>query len=230
MPAEISTSFVQIPSELLTDPKISALDLRIYAILMDFGRKARGYSQIGHKYLGRLVGKHPQTIAKSLKRLTELGYISIDRIGLNRNDRIRCRKTVPSQNRSERKSKNKKTNRLSPLLLEDRSTKKRYKASHSNPKPTTDQKPSEALPNPLRSSIDIEAIHKHQPLTDRLSDRLNMALRPASVSYWFKDMAVINNDDDTMTISVGRNQIDWIQEHYSKLLDKTAGKKVNIVI
>ena len=230
MPAENSTSFVQISSELLTDPQISALDLRIYCILMDFGRRGRGFSGIGHKYLGRLVSKHPQTVAKSLKRLTQLGYISVERIGLNRADRIRCRKTVPNQNRSECRSRIKKTSRQSVPLLQDRSTKKRYKTSHSNPKSTTDQIPSEALPNPLRSSIDIEAIHKHQPLTDRLSDRLNMALRPASVSYWFKDMAVINNDDDTMTISVGRNQIDWIQEHYSKLLDKSAGKKVNIVI
>ena len=100
----------------------------------------------------------------------------------------------------------------------------------SNTPTTTDLKPSEALPDPLRSSIDIEAIHKHQPLTDRLSDRLNTALRPASVECWFKDMAVISDDDASMTISVGRNQVDWIDEHYSKLLDKAAGKKVNIVI
>ena len=230
MPAETSISFVQIPSELLTDPKISALDLRIYCILMDFGRKARGYSQIGHKYLGRLVGKHPQTIAKSLKKLTELGYIDVERIGLNRADRIRCRKTVPNQNPTERRSKIKKTSRQSPHLLQDRSTKKIYKTNHSNPQATTD------LIDDLRGSgkasegFKLEAILKHQPLTDRLSDRLNMALRPASVECWFKDMAVISDDDDTTTISVGRNQVNWIQEHYSKLLDKTAGKKVNIVI
>ena len=234
MPAESSTSFVQIPSEILIDPEISALDLRIYAILMDFGFKGRGWSQIGHKYLGRLVGKHPQTIAKSLKRLTELGYISIDRIGLNRNDRIRCRKTVPNQNRSERRSKIKKTSQQSVPLLQDRRTKKIYKTNHSNPQATTDLKPSEALPDtlpdPLRSSIELAAIHKHQPLTDLLSDRLNMALRPASVACWFKDMVVINDDDTSTTISVGRNQVDWIDEHYSKLLDKVAEKKVNIVI
>ena len=230
MPAENSTSFVQIPSEILIDPEISALDLRIYAILMDFGFKGRGWSQIGHKYLGRLVGKHPQTIAKSLKRLTELGYISIDRIGLNRNDRIRCRKTVPSQNRSERRSKIKKTSQQKVPLLQDRSTKKRYKTSHSNPKPTTDQKDDLRRSKGVRSSVDDEAILKHQPITDRLRDRLNTTLRPASVACWFKDMAVINDDDTSTTISVGRNQVDWIDEHYSKLLDKVAEKKVNIVI
>jgi len=238
MPAETSTSFVQIPSELLTDPKISALDLRIYVICMDFGRKGRGYSNIGHKYLGRLVGKHPKTIAKSIKNLTDQGYIVVDRIGLNRNDRIRCQKTV---RRSSDKQKSDGTPTIPqgsqptlPSSIRDRSTKKIYKGKTynraSNTPTTTDLKSSEALPDPLRSSIDIEAIHKHQPLTDRLSDRLNMALRPASVECWFKDMAVISDDDASMTISVGRNQVDWIDEHYSKLLDKAAGKKVNIVI
>ena len=91
-------SFVQLPSEILIDPEISALDLRIYAICMDFGRKSRGFSQIGNRHLGRLVGKHPKTIAKSIKRLTELGYIKVERIGLNRNDRLRCKKTVKRDN------------------------------------------------------------------------------------------------------------------------------------
>jgi len=238
MPAETSTSFVQIPSELLTDPKISALDLRIYVICMDFGFKGRGYSQIGHQHLGRLVGKHPKTIAKSIKNLTNQGYIVVDHIGQGRNDRIRCQKTV---RRSAEKQKSDGTPTIPqgskptiPASIRDRSTKKRYKAKTynraSNPQATTDPKPSEALPDPLRSSIEIEAIHKHQPRTDHLSDRLNMALRPASVACWFKDMAVIDEDDTSTTISVGRNQVDWIQEHYSKLLDKTAGKKVNIVI
>ena len=115
-----TSSFVQIPSEILIDPEISALDLRIYCVLMDFGRRGRGFSQIGHKYLGRLVGKHPKTIAKSINRLAELGYISVERIGLNRNDRIRCRRTVQRENPTERIGKNKKTTQPSVIPYQKR--------------------------------------------------------------------------------------------------------------
>jgi len=42
-------------------------------------------------------------------------------------------------------------------------------------------------------------------------------------------MAVIDDDDDVMTISTGHNEVDWIKEHYSNLLDKMVKKKVLIV-
>lgn len=228
-----TSSFVQIPSEILIDPEISALDLRIYCVLMDFGRRGRGFSQIGHKYLGRLVRKHPKTIAKSINRLAELGYISVERIGLNRNDRIRCQKTVHRQKSDGAPTIPQGSNPTLPSSIRDRSTKKRYKVPHNslplNTLPATTPKPSEALPNALRSSIDLEAIKRHRPITDRLSERLYMVLRPASVASWFNDMAVIDDDDTAMTISVGHKQVDWVEEHYSKLLNRAAEKKVLIV-
>jgi len=233
----MSASFVQLPSEILIDPDLTALDLRIYAICMDFGRKSKGFTQIGHQHLGRLVGRHPQTIAKSIKRLTALGYIKVERIGLNRNDRIRCQKTVRRENstevRSERVYKVENTTQHSVPHLVDKSTKKRYKGpsdilTSNEPKPIP-HNPSQAFPYPLRSPITLEAVVKYQDITDRLSDQLYNALRPASYEYWFKNMAVIDDDDDLMTISVGHNQIDWVKEHYVELLDKMVEKKVNIV-
>ena len=227
----MSASFVQLPSEILSDPNISALDLRIYAICLDFGRKSKGYTQIGHQHLGRLVGKHPQTIAKSIKRLTELGYIKVERIGLNRNDRIRCQKTVRRENRSERIGKIKETTQHSVPHLVDKSTKKRYKEPSAilpaNQSKQANNRPK-TLPDQPRSTQTLADIKSHQPLTDRLSDQLSQAIRPATFSNFFKNMAVIEADEGSITISVG-HQVDWIEKHYSDLLAKVADKKVNIV-
>ena len=123
----MANSFVQLPSEILTDPDITALDLRIYAILMDFGRKGRGYSQIGHQYLGKLVGKHPKTVVKSIKRLAELGYITVERIGLNRNDRLRCKKTVKREKSDGTPTIHQEGAPKHHSSIIDISTKKRYK-------------------------------------------------------------------------------------------------------
>ena len=232
----MSASFVQLPSEILIDPNISALDLRIYAICLDFGRKSKGFTQIGHQHLGRLVAKHPQTIAKSIKRLTKLGYIKVERIGLNRNDRIRCQKTVRRENstevRSERVGKIKETSQHSVPHLVDKRKKKRYKEPSAilpaNQSKQTASTPPKTLPDQPRSTQTIAEAKSHQPLTDRLSDKLSQAIRPATFTNFFKNMAVIEDDEGSMTISVG-HQVEWIENHYSDLLDNLADKKVLIV-
>ena len=86
--------FIQIPVELLSDQQVSALELRLYAVLLHYGLEGSGKSQAGHKLLGKNLNVHPKTIARSLKNLQELGWITIQRVGLNRNDRIKCLKTV----------------------------------------------------------------------------------------------------------------------------------------
>lgn len=225
----MANSFVQLPSEILIDPDITALDLRIYAILMDFGRKSRGFTQIGHQYLGKLVGKHPKTVAKSIKRLAELGYITVERIRLGRADIIRCKKTVKREKSEGAPTIHQKGAPKHHSSIIDISTKKRYKSpsdilTSNKPKPTPHNPPT-TLPHPLRPT----QAKSYQPLTDRLSDQLYKALRPTSYEYWFKNMAVIDDDDDLMTISVGHNQVDWIKEHYVNLLDKMVDKKVLIV-
>ena len=94
-------SFVQIPIELLDDTAISPLELRLYCILMRYGMEGRGYSQAGHRFLARKLDVHPKTIAISLNNLQEAGYISISRVGLNRNDKIRCLKTIKREKKEE---------------------------------------------------------------------------------------------------------------------------------
>ena len=228
----MSASFVQLPSEILIDPDLTALDLRIYAICMDFGRKGRGYSQIGHQHLGKLVGKHPKTIAKSIKRLTELGYIKVERIGLNRNDRIRCQRTVRREKSDGTPTIPQERTPALPSSSIDKSTKKRYKDRSNNlplnqlEKPTIT--PSKTPPFPHREAQTLEAIKSHQPLTDQLTDQLSRTIRPAAFNGFFKNMAVIEADEGSMTISVG-HQVEWIKERYSEILNRIANKKVNIV-
>ena len=224
----MSASFVQLPSEILIDPNLTALDLRIYAICMDFGRKSRGFSQIGHQHLGKLVGKHPKTIAKSIKRLTELGYIKVERIGLNRNDRIRCQRTVKREKSDGTPTIPQERKPALPSSSIDRSTKKRYKDRSNNLPLNQLENPIKNPPFPHRSTQIVEAIKSHQPLTDQLTDQLSRTIRPAAFNGFFKNMAVIEADEGSMTISVG-HQVEWIEKHYSEILNRIANKKVNIV-
>jgi len=86
--------FIQIPVELLSDRRVSALELRLYAILLRYGLEGRGFSQAGHRLLANNCSCHPKTIARCLKNLQSIGWITIERVGLNRNSKIRCLKTV----------------------------------------------------------------------------------------------------------------------------------------
>ena len=94
-------SFVQIPIALLDDTAISPLELRLYCILMRYGMEGRGFSQAGHRFLARKLDVHPQTIGRSIKNLEESGYISVEKICLNRNDKIRCLKTIKREKKEE---------------------------------------------------------------------------------------------------------------------------------
>ena len=232
-----SSSFVQLPSEILTDPNISALELRIYAILMDFGRKSRGFSQIGHQYLARLVGKHPQTIGKCLKNLSEKGYIVVERVGLNRNDIIRCKKTVQremqAEERSERIRKIKKTTQHSVPHLVDKSTKQIDKEDPSplpvnNNVPTPPKSPQKTQDQHQQAQRDI-AILEHQEVSNDLKTRLERSVRPISYDQFFSDVVVMGNSDAEMVISLGNDKKDWVTEHFTTLIAKIAGKKVQII-
>lgn len=231
----MSASFVQLPSEILIDPNITALDLRIYVICLDFGRKGRGFSQIGHQHLGRLVGKHPKTVAKSIKRLAELGYITVEKIGLNRNDRLRCKKTVKREKSDGTPTIRQGRKSADPPTLVDKSTKKRYKERSAilpaNQSKQTPNNPPISTPYQQRSTQTIADILSHQPLTDHLTDQLSQKIRPASFNGYFKNMAVIEADDSSMTISLGQSGFisEWVSEHYSEILNRIADKKVNIV-
>jgi len=230
----MSASFVQLPSEILIDPNISALDLRIYAICMDFGRKSQGFSQIGHHHLGKLVGKHPKTIAKSIKRLTELGYITVQKIGLNRNDRLRCKKTVKREKSDGTPTiRQEGTPDVAPTLV-DKSTKKRYKDRSnillSNPLKEIPKTFPITTPDAVRSTTTTQAIEEHQDLTRELRNNLKGSICPAAYSRWFQNIIVLDNKSDELTISVQKSAFntDFIKTNYSEILNSIAKKKVNI--
>jgi DNA-binding Lrp family transcriptional regulator len=232
-------SFVQLPSEILIDPEISALDLRIYAICMDFGRKSRGFSQIGNRHLGRLVGKHPKTIAKSIKRLTELGYIKVERIGLNRNDRLRCKKTVKREKSDVTPTIHQEGTPTLPSSISTIEYKKRYKdRSNILLSNTSKETPPITTPDAVRPTTDTvrpttttQAIEEHQGLTRDLRNHLKGSICPATYSRWFQDLIVLDNKSDELTISAQKSvfSTDFIKTNYSEVLNKIAKKKVNIV-
>ena len=228
-----SSSFVQIPSELLTDPAISALDLRIYCILMDFGFKGgRGFSQIGHKHLGKLVGVCPGTIARRIKHLTQVGYISVSRTGLNRNDKIRCLKTV-RRNEHSRQIKNKQP-RSTPHLLDKKKKLLDRSRSPDSDWSKTDIEPSQTFTDTHQQARTLEAIELHSERTKTLLTRLRDDLRPQSFRSWFEDVFVAGETEDQVEICTpkGRYAANWIRENLTAelaQLTEIAGKEVVIV-
>jgi len=226
-----SSSFVQIPSELLTDPAITALDLRIYCILMDFGFKGRGFSQIGHKHLGKLVGAHPGTIARRIKRLTQAGYISVSRTGLNRNDKIRCRRTV---RRSEHARPIKTKHPRSIPHLIDRKKKTNRSQAPDLEQSKTSTKPAQTTSDPCQQARTQEAIQQHSERTKTLLSRLRDDLRPQSFRSWFEDIFVASETADQVEICTpkGPYAAEWIRENLTAelaQLTEIAGKEVVVV-
>ena len=218
--------FIQLPVELLSDPQVSALELRLYAILLRYGLEGSGWSQAGHQLLGKNCNCHPKTIARCLKHLQVLGWITIERIGLNRNDKIRCLKTVQKkksdgtnttyQEKTQRRpstlvdKKYKNNIRPEPHLIAD-STTAPNKAKHVASKPECYKS----------RSVDEQFKEAQQALTTELENNV----RPASL-HWFQDAIITEDDTDQLTISLGHDQVGWVEDQYAGLLDKMMCKKV----
>ena len=244
----MSAKFVQIPTEVLTDVRITPLQLRLYCLLMKFGYEGRGHSQCGHALLARFCHAHPQSIAKALKVLPRLGYISVDRIGLNKNDRIVCLKTYKKDGgRSEPKSAVKNIRKgIDPSISKNRTTTNRrdlpisdvdksLKINDHSPMTAPFQPPSSWCEVPQDQSSrprDMQAIKEHQPLTDRLLADLAAKVRPQSF-YWFGDMAVVSQTDEKLIISLGDPlgnwAVDWVRDNYANLLNNLAKAPVEVV-
>ena len=215
----MANTFVQIPSELITDTSVSPLELRLYILLMDLGFKGRGFSFAGHKYLGKLLDSHPQTIAKSLKNLCELGWIKVTRVGLNRNDKIRCLKTVQKEKRSE-----------PPVSIKNKGSHIGHSINRINKEKiiegtiqkTTVDKYKTTPPTPI-------PIPKYKDDTRQLLSLIEKAIQPKSYSYWFQDKITIPYVDETsINISCLNNtNIKWLKSHYTDILNKITGKKVS---
>ena len=239
----MSAKFVQIPVEIISDPNITPLQMKLYCLLMRFGYEGRGWSQCGHALLARYCNAHPQSIAKSLKALQTLGYISVQRIGLNKPDKIFCLKTYKKDGRSDTKPniKNKRKG-IAPSISKNRSTTNRTMGHVDNlvqnGKTNTDigsvddpLKPSVALPIGHITTQIKPPTKEHQPLTNELKQRVANSVRPASYSYLFKDLIVVENGSDKLTISAQRDAFstDFIKKNYEKVLKQLADKPIELI-
>ena len=221
--------FIQIPVELLSDSQVSALELRLYAVLLRYGLEGAGWSQAGHQLLGKNCNCHPKTIARCLQNLQALGWITIQRVGLNRNSKIRCLKTVQKQKSDGANTTYQEKTPQLPSTSSDKKYKKyrRTKQRLMADSKTTPDKPQRVVSKPQNTEsrcVDVQFKEAQQALTTELSKNI----RPASL-HWFQSAIITDDDTDQLTISLGHDQVDWIEKHYSDLLAKVADKKVNIV-
>lgn len=219
-------NFIQIPVELLTDPQVSALELRIYGILLRYGLEGSGRSMAGHRLLARNCNCHTSTIARSLKNLQSLGWITIRRRGLNLNDEIRCLKTVkkPKPNKLKAAHQEPASSQV-PSIIDKR--KKRYRRDRVTltdiqRTPPGQPQGSASKPGCAKNRMVQEELKEVQAT---LTTTLEENIRKAGL-YWFQDAIVTDDTADALTISVGNDHVGLVQEQYSGLLDKLMSKKV----
>ena len=213
--------FVQIPVEILKDSNITPIELKLYCILMKFGFEGTGHSQAGHDYLSKLVGCHKQTIAKSLKRLQELGYIDVERVGLNRNDKIFCLKTVKNQkktkSRSECKPVVKKPEPDSSPSISNNRTKEYRSIDQKSDVSKTDC-----------SNDHSEQIQIHREDTENLLAAITERNNPTMTNL-LRSSCVINSSEEEITLLMPDDFTkDYVEQHYVPLLKNIVGKEVNL--
>lgn len=215
-------SFVQILSELTTDPNITAVEFRLYTILMDLGLKGRGFSQAGHQYLSHLCNCHPKTIAKSLRNLKEQGYISIERVGLNRNDKIRCKRTVKKL--KDKKVTIKKSPSIADPTLVDK--KKNKDIERNRPDAIVDK-----VENQRSNDSNTPQKKVDQQRTEEVQTTLQTHMRPKLYDLWFKSVEVIESDNDLTEICLNAGDIgyDHISKFYLDDVEKILGTEVKLI-
>lgn len=228
-----SKTFVQLPSDLLIDRDVSATELRLYAILMDLGYKGRGFSQAGNRYLAKLCNCHEKTVAKSLKHLEDLGWLRIVRIGLNRNNKIHCLRTV-------RKDKNvpiKSRNQLGSHTINRKKIKRTIEVGAAPEVSNSVKKPPKTPPKnqeEIRHRDEVRAgkADDYQEMTNALQNGLQQACRETSWNMWLKDLVIVGKDEK-LSVSVGKDtdfELSWVQEHYSHLIEAVAGEEVALTL
>ena len=230
-------SFVQIPIELLDDPAISPLELRLYCILMRYGMEGRGWSQAGHRFLGQKLGVHPKTIAISLNNLQEAGYISISRVGLNRNDKIRCLKTIKREKKEEIRRECthsiKKEPGHSPPLLHNKRTNKRDISGGIKMAPKYTDENNPYIPYiPLKTDEIITPVHENQAETAEILAEIKKKLRKRIFEGWFDGkIAISYSDSKRIEVNcIGDFEKEWLKDNYKSLIERISGKKVSFVV
>ena len=228
-----SKTFVQLPSDLLIDREVSATELRLYAILMDLGYRGRGFSQAGNRYLAKLCNCHEKTVANSLKHLEDLGWLRIVRIGLNRNNKIHCLRTVRKDKKVPIKIRNQmgnpSTNRKKNIKTIEVSTAPDASV-YSETAPKAPPKNQEEIRH--RDEVRASKADDYQERTKALQDGLQQATRETSWNMWLKDLVIVGNDEG-LSISVGKDtdfELEWVQKHYGHLIEAAAGEEVFLTL
>ena len=223
----MANTFVQIPSELLTDKAVSALELRLYCLLMDMGFKGRGYSQAGHQYLGKLLDTHPQTIAKSLKNLRELGWIRVERVGLNRNDKIRCLKTVQKEKRSEPRIAVK--NNRSHIGHSTNRKKNKKPIEVEVPKPIVDNGPKNTI-NPARNEQRALKANDYQEANNAFHKSLETSTRPSTYKTYYETLLVVEDGEKLLVSIENEASLEFLNNFHRARIEEAVGKKVELVL
>ena len=230
-------SFIQIPIELLEDQAISPLELRLYCILMRYGMEGRGWSQAGHRFLGKKLDVHPKTIAISLNNLQEAGYISISRVGLNRNDKIRCLKTIKREKKEEIRRECthsiKKEPGHSPPLLHNKRTNKRDISGGIKMAPKYTDENNPYIPYiPTKTDEIITPIPENQAETAEILDEIKKKVRKRSFEGWFDGkIAISYSDSKRIEVNcIGDFEKEWLKDNYKSLIERISGKKVSFVV
>lgn len=229
----MAASFAQILKEIIEDPNISAIEYRLYSLLMSYGFE-RGYSQAGQDFLAKKLNIHIKTVAKSLKRLEELEYITVTKLGHNRNDEIRCKKTVKWDKEEAQKQENTK-----PTRSKWREPKQPARTGNkmATPYNIIDRKKInrdiEAVPPSHLTSgsfgTEKEKLHQETICVDsKATTDLHRALQEnmleKSYNTWLKDAQVLENGEVKLNGSIVC--YDWVDKHYREKIEALMEREV----
>ena len=230
-------SFVQLPIEIIEDTAISPLELRLYLTLLRYGLESRGFSQAGHRFLAKKLGVHPQTIGRSIKNLEESGYISVEKICLNRNDKIRCLKTVKREKKKPSRVYHTPTtqtkHRDQTLTFIDKRTNKRDISGGIKMAPKYTDEDNLYIPYiPTKTDETITPIPEYQAETDEILAEIKKKVRKRSFEGWFDGkIAISYSDSKRIEVNcIGDFEKEWLKDNYKSLIERISGKKVSFVV
>ncbi len=123
------------------------------------------------------------------QKSVQIRNVSIERQGLNKNDKIRCRKTIKPQSRSESKDSKKQSRKhIIPYNSLNRS-KKDIERDRPGASVDKSKKRLSNDSNTPQRKVDLQR-------TNDVQKRLHTHLRPKFYDLWFKSIEVVESVND----------------------------------
>ena len=242
--------FVAIPKHILQNSELNPESIVLYAHLLHFDRGPKGLGCIAKRStLSKMSGLSLHKLRKAILNLEENGIVSVIRRRNSLTDKIRinpdCRPNLSTPRRSgsssaKAKSKTRTTQETKKLnsssLRANKNTQDNNISSQSssnsvNEKEIT-EKATEIIPKTtLQSTRVLEPNPILQSRTKAVRNDLRGSIREASYQQYFKDISVVNEDNNSLTLHTPKGNLykDFITNRFYDDLKRIVGKEIVLI-